>query len=218
MVARKQAKSFVRPRARPKLTKSLSPKVFQHCYWEVAELSAFCRKHSLPSSGLKAQLAQRIIAFLKTGRASSTGTSKAQTSCQEPRDSSVAGGLKPSTPVKNYKNDVATRDFFKRHCGSKFRFNEYLRAFAKGTPNGKRFTYGDLIRGWQKAENQRRVGKQKIGKQFEYNQFTRDFFAANPGGTRRTMMKAWRTVRSYLGPNTYSEYLKLRSAPRPKRK
>ena len=78
-----------------------------------------------------------------------------------------------------------------------FRFNEYLRGFAKGVPDGKKFTYGDLVEGWKKAELQRSKGKQEIGKQFEYNQFTRDFFAANKGGSRCEMMEAWREVRGF---------------------
>ena len=90
--------------------------------------------------------------------------------------------------MQNYNNDAATRSFFEKHLDG-FRFNEYLRGFAKGI-SGQKITYGDLVEGWKKAEKKRSEGKQEIGKQFEYNQFTRDFFAANSGGSRKEMMEA----------------------------
>ncbi|CAJ1408776.1 unnamed protein product [Effrenium voratum] len=190
------------PGKRPELTPRLSAKVFGECYWEVKELAAFCRSQGLPASGLKADLTKRVKDFL--GGKCPERVSKVT---KADRDSVVAGGLKLSTPVQNYNNDAATRSFFQKHCGQDFRFNEYLRSFAKGTQEG--LTYRDLVEGWKDAEQKRREGKQEIGKQFEYNQFTRDFFAANPGASRADMMEAWRTVRSYQGPNTYKEFRKL---------
>ena len=59
-----------------------------------------------------------------------------------------------STPVENYNNDAATRSFFEKHVEG-FRFNEYLRSFSKGVPEGQKLTYGDLIEGWKKAEKDR---------------------------------------------------------------
>ncbi|CAJ1408778.1 unnamed protein product [Effrenium voratum] len=170
------------PGKRPELTPRMSAKVFGECYWEVKELAAFCCSQGLPASGLKADLTKRVKDFL--GGKCPERVSKVT---KADRDSVVAGGLKLSTPD--------------------FRFNEYLRSFAKGTQEG--LTYRDLVEGWKDAEQKRREGKQEIGKQFEYNQFTRDFFAANPGASRADMMEAWRTVRSYQGPNTYKEFRKL---------
>ena len=181
------------PSKRPNLTAKLDPKVFGNCYWEVKELAAFCREQGLSTSGVKADLTQRIKDFL-SGHLQKTAAKAKRNS--GPRDSSVAGGLKLTTPVQNYNSDAITRDFFRKHCGKDFRFNEYLRSFSKGVPGGKELTYGDLIKGWRDAEDQRSQGKQQIGKQFEYNQFTRDFYSANPGGGRDEMMNAWRTVRS----------------------
>ncbi|CAJ1399470.1 unnamed protein product [Effrenium voratum] len=191
------------PGKRPALTPKLSAKVFGECYWEVKELAAFCRHQGLPASGLKADLTKRVKDFLggKRPKASSAKVTKAA------RDSVAVGGLKLSTPVRNYNSDQATRGFFQKHCGEGFRFNEYLRGFAKGAQEG--LTYRDLVKGWKDAEQKRREGQQAIGKQFEYNQFTRDFFAAKPGASRADMMEAWRTVRSYRGPNTYKEFRKL---------
>lgn len=182
------------PGKRPKLTPKLDSKAFGKWYWEVKELAAFLREQGLPSSGLKADLTQRVSEFLRTGRVAE----RRATSGKGARDSAIPGGLKPSTPVMNYNNDAVTRSFFQKHCGEGFRFNEYLRGFAKGIPEGEEgITYGDLVEGWKKAEKKRSEGKQEIGKQFEYNQFTRDFFAANPGSSRSEMMEAWRAIRIF---------------------
>ncbi len=138
------------PSKRPELTPKLDPGVFAKCYWEVKELAAFCRDNSLSTSGLKAELTQRVKDFLSgSGHAKKT-VSKAGS--QGPRDSAVPGGLKLSTLVKNYNNDAITRSFFQKHCGQAFRFNEYLRQFSKGVPAGQQITYGDLVKGWKDAE------------------------------------------------------------------
>lgn len=186
--------------ARPKLTPSLDAKTFGKWYWEVKELVAFLREQGLSSTGLKADLTKRVREFLSTGDVAERRAAPGK----GPRDSAIPGGLKLSTPVKNYNNDAATRSFFEKHLDG-FRFNEYLRGFAKGI-SGQKITYGDLVEGWKKAEKKRSEGKQEIGKQFEYNQFTRDFFAANSGGSRKEMMEAWRTIRNCEGPNTYKEF------------
>ncbi|CAE7793869.1 unnamed protein product [Symbiodinium sp. CCMP2456] len=198
-----------KPLKRPDLKPGLDVDVFKACYWEVKELAAFCREHGLSTSGVKADVTQRVETYLRTGKRATEPDVKSSSHLTGARDSALPGGLKLTTPVCNYKNDAATRAFFQQHCGAGFRFNEYLRGFAKGVPEGQDLTYGDLVQGWKEAEGERKEGKTAIGKQFEYNQFTRDFFAANAGGSREEMMEAWRAVRSYQGPNTYEEFKKL---------
>ncbi|CAK9018598.1 unnamed protein product [Durusdinium trenchii] len=200
----------VAPEKRPKLSPKLDSKVFSAWYWEVKELAAFLREQGLPSSGLKADLTQRVSEFLQKGRVTER---RAAPGAIGLRDSAIPGGLKLNTPVKNYNNDAITRTFFEKHLDG-FRFNEYLRGFAKGIPEGQKLTYGDLVEGWKEAEKKRSQGKQEIGKQFEYNQFTRDFFTANPGSSRKEMMDAWRTIRNCAGPNTYKEFARLKKGPR----
>ena len=114
------------------------------------ELAAFLREQGLSSSGLKADLTQRVSDFLRTGRVAERRVAAGK----GPRDSAIPGGLKVSTPVENYNNDAATRSFFEKHLEG-FRFNEYLRSFSKGVPEGQKLTYGDLIEGWKKAEKDR---------------------------------------------------------------
>ena len=171
------------------------PKLLGSGTGEVKELVAFLREQGLSSTGLKADLTKRVREFLSTGDVAERRAAPGK----GPRDSAIPGGLKLSTPVQNYNNDAATRSFFEKHLDG-FRFNEYLRGFAKGI-SGQKITYGDLVEGWKKAEKKRSEGKQEIGKQFEYNQFTRDFFAANSGGSRKEMMEAWRTIRSFAAGN-----------------
>ncbi|CAE7793818.1 unnamed protein product [Symbiodinium sp. CCMP2456] len=194
------------PLKRPKLTAKLDAKTFGRCYWEVKELTDFCREQGLSVTGLKADKARRVEIFLQSGRKEA---SSPRSSSSGSRDSALPGGITLKTPVRNYNNDAITRTFFQKHCGEGFRFNDYLRGFAKAVPKGKPVTYGDLVNGWKAAEDKRAHGMTRIGKQFEYNQFARDFFAANASSGRQDMMSAWKTVRSFQGPNTYKEYKKL---------
>lgn len=115
--------------ARPKLTPSLDAKTFGKWYWEVKELVAFLREQGLSSTGLKADLTKRVREFLSTGDVAERRAAPGK----GPRDSAIPGGLKLSTPVKNYNNDAATRSFFEKHLDG-FRFNEYLRGFARKSP------------------------------------------------------------------------------------
>lgn len=189
---------------RPQLKRGLSPEVFKNCYWDRKEMADFCRQEGLSTSGLKEDVTCRIAEYLENGsRAGPVAAKRARTG---PPDSSKP--LKLTTPVVNYKNDAKTREFFQQHCGPNFRFNSYLRQFAKGVPAGESPTYGDLIQGWRAAEDQRAKGSSEIGKQFEYNQFSRDYFAEEPDGTRKGMMEAWAEVRAIQGPNTYAFYKK----------
>lgn len=191
------------------MTPSLDANVFINCYWDRKELAEFCRQQGLSTAGLKADVTQRIAEFLRSG------TTSTPTEVQKPKglpDSTT--GLRLDTAVKHYKNDAVTREFFQRHCGTGFRFNDYLRQFAKGVPKGKSLTYGDLVQGWHEAEEVRKQGGKKIGKQFEYNQFSRDFFSANSGKSKQDMIDAWNIVREYQGPNTYAFYLRIREGTR----
>ena len=68
-------------------------KVFGKWYWEVKELAAFLREQGLSSSGLKADLTQRVSDFLRTGRVAERRVAAGK----GPRDSAIPGGLKVST-------------------------------------------------------------------------------------------------------------------------
>ncbi|GJM06717.1 MAG: hypothetical protein DHS20C10_04510 [marine bacterium B5-7] len=190
---------------RPTLTATLSKETFQQFYWEKKELVAFCRENAIPSNGSKQTLAERIAHFLQTSEVLKPEKIKRV----GPWDSEAP--ITPSTLLVNYRNDTKTRAFFVSQLGEAFRFNAYLRAFAKAPPQEK-ITYGDLVIGWKKAETEKKEpGYQtKIGKQFEFNQFTRDYSSyKNKDKLPHNSREAWQIIRSKPGPNTFEHYLFL---------
>ena len=191
---------------RPHLTKSLDSVTFKSFYWEKKELLAFCVENKIPTKGTKLELSDRVEYFLNTG---SIQPVRDQIKGAWSRDSAHVITL--DTPVINYKNDAATKGFFVAQLGDKFRFNEYLRQFAKIANMDGSLTYGDLVTGWLQSEANKKQVSQKspIGKQFQFNQFQRDFYAAEKGKTRQQFLDAWKLVRSIAGPATYEHYLSI---------
>lgn len=52
---------------RPKLDKSTDIKTFRAYYWLKEELVQFCKMNSLPTSGSKVEISDRIACYLDTG-------------------------------------------------------------------------------------------------------------------------------------------------------
>lgn len=190
---------------KPKLTAYLDFKLFKNYYWDKKDLVSFCSNNGLSTYGGKIDLTNKIEHFLRTGQA--TSFAKIRRIGKWDSDTTIT----KETPVINYKNDAKTRIFFEKAIGSHFHFNEYLRKFAKNCNKALKITYGDLVKGWIKVEQEKQNPSYKstIGKQFEFNQFQRDFYAKEKGKTRRELTEAWRLVRSVSGPNTYAYYLEI---------
>ena len=56
---------------RPALSESLDSEIFQSYYYSKEELVIFCRQNSLPTSGGKIELTERIARYLETGETAS---------------------------------------------------------------------------------------------------------------------------------------------------
>lgn len=191
---------------RPELKKDTNVEVFKQFYWDKKELVAFCNNHGLYSDGGKIEISERIAEFLKSGKKISPKSVKVSL----PLDSD--GQITKTTKVRHYKNDAKTKEFFTKHIGSNFHFNGYLRVFAKRDNSKLNVTYGDLIDGWKKEEEEKKKPdyKTKILPQFQYNQFQRDFYANEKGKTRQEFINAWKLVRSVPGEATYEHYKELK--------
>jgi hypothetical protein len=174
-------------KSKPELSKHISLKDFKNYYWLKAELVIFCKKEGLSTFGLKENLLKRVEKYISTGE--KLNAIKNDTTKQRDSDKKIT----LNTSVIHYKNDAVTRDFFLEQIGSHFRFNDYLRQFcSKTSEENSKFTYGDLVKGWLMAEeNKKNLGKKyKIGNQFEYNKFIRDFFIHGKGKTRQAAIEA----------------------------
>lgn len=192
--------------SRPELTSNLLPEVFKAFYWDKKELVAFCSKHKLTTSGGKLEITARIENFLATGKVAETPSNKKRTRKYDSDDT-----ISLSSKVVNFKCDAKTREFFIKQIGEHFKFNDYLRQFAKVIDLDDGLTYGDLVKGWVQIEAEKKNSKHKpqISKQFQFNQFQRDYYNAQKNSNREAMLDAWKLVRSIAGPATYAHYVKL---------
>lgn len=178
---------------KPSLSQKLTKEQFENFYWLKSELIEFCSRHNLSASGSKQALVERITVFLETGQR--IKHEPKQSSAQRDSDKEITW----NTPVVNYKNDAKTREFFVKHIGKRFKFNNYLRQFTNPKNITSNLTYGDLVNGWMTGIDE----TNQIGKQFEYNQFIRDYFANEHGKSLQDAIHAWKKVSSIEGPNTY---------------
>lgn len=187
---------------RPPLDKKISSKDFKEFYWMKAELQSFCKSESIPQTGSKIELAERIIQYLETGtNPEIKKTTKRSLSKFDWQNEELS--LK-TVITDNYKNTENVREFFSKHLGSSFKFNVKFMQWMKSNL-GK--TLGDAINAWKeiKMQNKLSTTKKDIAPQFEYNTYLRDFLLANPTMSRSIGIKLWKIKKTMRGNNVYQK-------------
>jgi len=183
---------------RPELNRTLPPEQFMNYYWLKEELTDFCRSHSLPGTGSKRELTERICSYLKTGKIPETKKVPARKRTGQPTPPCLDGKI-----PEGYKNDEIHRAFFRDVIGDHFRFNVPFMNWMKKNAG---CSYRDAVNEWQRIDKDKKGGKKyEISSQFEYNRYTRDFFTANPELTRADVLTCWKYKKSRPGPNRYEE-------------
>lgn len=163
-------------------------------FFHVPELKELGLKLQLPIDGAKGTLIARIVHYLKTG--------KIQKTPKLPTNSCAEKGkvypLKPDTLLLkgSYKNDLATRQFFKKLIGPHFHFTAFGIDWIKnrwliGNPP----TYQEFASFWQQEKTRREKQKAKPKEEWAYISFTQKFLAKNPKADRETLLIAWEKVR-----------------------
>ncbi len=181
---------------RPILDKEINPEKFLDFYWLKEELFKFCRDNSIPGSGSKKELTQRVFHYLKTGEV--VKPLKKETKIKA--DSNISLSIESIIP-SGYKNDENHRAFFKSVIGENFKFNVAFMNWMK-INSGK--NYQEAVDEWLRILKEKKAGKKPvIPKQFEYNQYTRDFFDANPKKSREDAITCWKHKKSRPGDNKY---------------
>jgi hypothetical protein len=171
---------------------------FKNFYWLKEDLINFCKNNSIPYSGSKKDLTERICHFLKTGRILKQPVKSARTKTKYRIDITLNSRI-----PGNYRNDELHRTFFKKVIGKHFKFNVQFMNWVKDN-SGK--TYRDAINEWNHIYNEKKSGrKYEISPQFEYNQYMRDFFSANPDLSREQAIQCWKYKKSLPGSNKYEK-------------
>lgn len=180
---------------RPALEKTLDSATFREFYYLKEELAAFCRKNGLPVSGGKAEITDRIAAFLQTGEVLPAPAARAK--------AAPTGELTKDTKIEpNFVCSEKHRAFFKEHIGKSFSFNVAFQTWLKSNP-GK--TYREAITAYRTILETKKIQKTKIDKQFEYNTYIRDFFAENEGRSLKDAIRCWNYKKQQQGHHRYEK-------------
>lgn len=178
-----------------RLDKSITPETFAQTYWLKAELEEFCRLHKIPTSGSKADLANKIKIYLSTGEIIAAVKSSGG---RQTYDNEVSLDKVISA---NYRSDQLHRSFFLSHI-PKFKYNVAFMNWMKANKSIKK--YSDAINEYNRIISLKDSGhKPDIAPQFKYNKYTRDFFAANPGLSRADCIKCWNYKKNIPGDHQY---------------
>ena len=156
---------------------------------------AFCRENSLPVSGGKIELTNRIAYFLDTGKVAPVSTTKKSTMNVSQIDTNTK--IEPNLTCSEIH-----RAFFKKHIGTGFSFNV---AFQKWLKSNTGKTYGEAIAAYAQIMEEKKKGKTVIDKQFEYNTYIRDFFEDNKGRSLEDAIKCWKYKKNLPGHNRYEK-------------
>lgn len=179
---------------RPELSTELNADVFRQYYYLKEELVQFCRDHSIPASGSKTELTERIAFYLNTGKELSLA--------QKRKTSAVTEVITENTLIEeNIVCSEKHRAFFKEKIGKSFSFNVQFQKWLKSNA-GK--TYADAIAAYHQIMEQKKAAKDTIDKQFEYNTYIRDFFADNKGKSLDDAIRCWKYKKSLAGHTAMS--------------
>ena len=178
---------------RPALDRHLDSKTFRDFYYLKEELIDFCRNNSLPTSGGKIEIANRIAYFLDTGKVLSAEAAQ--------KKAAVLSNIYEDAKIESdFVCSEKHRAFFKEHIGKSFSFNV---AFQKWLKSNEGKTYKEAIAAYFQIMEDRKKGATVIEKQFEYNAYTRDFFADDKGKSLEEAIKCWKYKKQLQGHNRY---------------
>lgn len=160
-------------------------------YMKMAELKSFCQKHAIPLQGKKGEILSRLKNYLLTGKINQPKSlpdiSKAKPKKLYP--------LAINTKILKgaYKNDLTTRNFFKKLIGEHFHFTSFgqdwiLNRWREGKPP----TYGQFAKYWQKEFLQRQNSEVNPKQEWAYLNFIRQYKKQTPHLSKRNISLAWK--------------------------
>lgn len=163
-------------------------------YLKMAEIKTFCQKHSIPVSGKKGEILDRIKQYLMTGKiklpTKIPEISKAKSEKIYPlaSDTKILKG--------SYKNDTLTRNFFKNIIGEHFHFTSFGQDWIlKQWQAGKPPTYAQFAKFWQKEYVLRKNSEANPKKEWAYLNFVKRFQKEHPKLQKTDALKAWEKIR-----------------------
>lgn len=160
-------------------------------FMNMKELRLVSADLGLEHRGMKSLIIDRIMHFIETGKILAeqkipeiSRAKKGQVISLNPENLILYG---------SYKNDLATRLFFKKLIGQRFHFtavgHDWIRArWLEGKPP----TYQEFADFWQEAKSQNKVCTKQ---EWAYLSFIQRFVEQNPHASRSEITRAWKVER-----------------------
>ncbi len=163
-------------------------------YMNMKELRSICKQHDIPSTEKKAELINKIMHFIKTGKILPV---------KEFPDSAFAKKnidypLAPQTKILNcsFKNDLKTRNFFKQLVGNHFHFTAFgIDWIEERWHAGNPPTYQEFAMMWQREYEQRKKTKAQPKKEWALLNFIQRYQGKFPNASKQEVMNAWKKER-----------------------
>lgn len=196
--------------SRPDFNKNMSIKDFHSYYWYKTELQQICKRHSLPTTGTKAELTAYIVKLL-----AGVPVSKIEATRKIRRKGTLkAGSITPNTNIlaSGFSLNNEARAFFKAYYGlSQFSFKKSMaiKMRAIETTQDKMATVKDLIDVYEHPyENLSNNAEEQT---YQWNNFVKTFMADDGTKVYRDRMTVasilWARVRDSNQPKHYSQGL-----------
>jgi Domain of unknown function (DUF6434)/SAP domain-containing new25 len=186
---------------RPDITTIQTGEDLKKWYWLKEEVVAYCKSVSIPYSGSKFEIIDRIAEALDKGL---KNEKKSKNTVIVSKMEWHKADLTLETVITDsYKNGQNVRRFFTEQCGQNFSFNIEFMAWIKANV-GK--TLKDAVEEWLRiaAKSKDKRFKTDIPKGNQFNQYMRDFFADNPDKTIKEARYFWQLKRALpLGLHKY---------------
>lgn len=164
-------------------------------FMKMEELQHACTLLNLPDVGKKTVLIKRIEQFISTGQiiplAQIPDCSRAKKHPHQPlhADSLMLYG--------SYKNDYATRDFFKKLIGPAFHFTAFgIDWLNKRWMQGSPPTYQEFANYWVVESQRRQQTPEAPKKEWAYINFVQQMQVTHPYSSKAAVMQAWKTVQA----------------------
>ena len=162
----------------------------------IPELRDTCKELKLPFSGIKGDLIQRVIHFLKTGIIVNPepipDVSKARKGIDYP--------LLPETRILygNYRNDFATRVFMKTLVGNHFHFTasgiDWIKErWRAGNPP----SYREFADFWQQQYLANKQKRPPPKEEWAFIKFTQAYLTKKPAASHEELIGAWKQEQRY---------------------
>ena len=196
-----------------RLSPTMTLREFENGYWYLDNLKDFAVQIGIPEAKRlrKDELERALVTFLRTG----TVNLPTKRALRKTGTKDVERGLSLNLKIKHYTSNRVSKDFIVREArrlapevreksGVWYRLNRWRE---EQITNGKRPTYGDLVRQYVALNRMERFDKVPHGR---YINFVAEFLATEKSGTRSDAIAAWAELKTMDIPKDYASWAKAR--------